>query len=77
MAWMQQDCKGFRRIGTRISARHPNPLLVMPGLVPGIHAAVQRKRWKGMPGTSPGMTEGGDRAAGVEAVMGSGQRPRV
>ena len=58
MAWIQQDLKGFRRIGTRISARHPNPLLVMPGLVPGIHAAVQRKRWKGMPGTSPGMTEG-------------------
>ena len=28
MAWMQQDFKGFRRIGTRISARHPNPLLV-------------------------------------------------
>ena len=42
MAWIQQDFKGFRRIGTRISARHPNPLLVMPllvmpGLVPGIH----------------------------------------
>ena len=29
---------------------------VMPGLVPGIHAAVQRSRWKWMPGTSPGMT---------------------
>ena len=56
MAWIQQDFKGFHRIGTRISARHPNPLLVMPGLVPGIHAAVQRKRWEWMPGTSPGMT---------------------
>ncbi len=36
-----------------------NLLLVMPGLVPGIHAAVRRKRWQEMPGTSPGMTEGG------------------
>ena len=30
----------------------------MPGLVPGIHAAVRRERWREMPGTSPGMTEG-------------------
>ena len=77
MAWIQQDCKGFRRIGTRISARHPNPLLVMPGLVPGIHFHRFRCTAAWMPGTSPGMTEGGDRAVGVESVMGSGQRPRV
>ena len=28
------------------------------GLVPGIHAAVRRKRWREIPGTSPGMTKG-------------------
>ena len=32
--------------------------VVMPGLDPGIHAAPRRKRWREMPGTSPGMTEG-------------------
>ena len=37
----------------------------------------RRKRLREMPGTSPGMTAGGDRGAGVESVMGSGQRPRV
>ena len=35
------------------------PPFVMPGLVPGIHAAVRGKRRKGMPGTSPGMTRRG------------------
>ena len=40
-----------------LSSRHAGPHIVMPGLVPGIHAAVRRKRWREMPGTSPGMTE--------------------
>ncbi len=75
MSRIQQDFKGFRRIGTRISARRPNPLLVMPGLVPGIHAAVQRKRWKGMPGTSPGMTEGAH--SGTVESEGTGDVARV
>ena len=43
----------------RLPPSCPNAPSVMPGLVPGIHAAVRRKRWKGMPGTSPGMTRRG------------------
>ena len=79
MAWIQADFQGFGRIGTRIGARRPGPLpvmptpqtvmptpqtvmsaphIVIPGLVPGIHAAARRKQRRGMPGTSPGMTEG-------------------
>ena len=51
---------GFRaRRGARgaSSCRHARPCIVMPGLVPGIHTAVRRKRWREIPGTSPGMTE--------------------
>ena len=45
----------------------PNAPFVMPGLVPGIHTTVRRKRRWEIPGTSPGMTarrhdEGGVRA---------------
>ena len=36
--------------------------IVIPGLDPGIHAAVRRKRRREMPGTSPGMTKRGVRA---------------
>ena len=75
MAWIQQDFKWFRRIGTRISARHPNPLLVMPGLVPGIHFHRFRCTAAWMPGTSPGMTEGAH--SGTVESEGTGDVARV
>ncbi len=59
MAWIQQGSEGFRRIGTRISARHPDPHIVMPGLVPGIPFHRFRCTAAWMPGTSPGMTRSG------------------
>ena len=52
----------------------PVAVEVMPGLVPGIHAAVRGKRWKGMPGTSPGMTRRGMTRRGV---TGRGMTERV
>ena len=52
--------RGVRR--GRDPDRRPGPLIVIPGLVPGIPAAVGRKQRREMPGTSPGMTEGGVRA---------------
>ena len=69
MAWIQAGFEGFGGIGTRTGTRRPGPHvvipaphIVIPGLVPGIHAAARRKQRRGMPGTSPGMTEGGVRA---------------
>jgi hypothetical protein len=54
--------------GTRVDFRSVQPLRVMPGLVPGIHAVRQRPTSEGfcsgaawMTGTSPVMTRGGCR----------------
>ncbi len=51
------------------SLRRPTrPHIVIPGLVPGIHAAVRRQRWREIPGTSPSMTEGALRYDGRNVV---------
>ena len=56
--------------GRRHFFRHA-PNIVMPGLDPGIQAAVRRKRWREIPGTSPGMTGKGHDGEG------SGRRLRT
>ncbi len=70
------DSSGFPRVWSnrdsdRRPARRPSssscPHIVMPGLVPGIHAAAAMAPTE-MPGTSPGMTEEGVRAQRAEAV---------
>ena len=57
---------GKGRIADAARPRNPRrpPVQIRPmaepdssGLVPGIQAAVRRKRWREIPGTSPGMTE--------------------
>ncbi len=57
MAWIQPGFEGFGEIGTRIDARRPGPVPVIPGLVPGIHTAAWQSRLREIPGTSPGMTK--------------------
>ena len=58
MAGLQPGFEGFGGIGTRIDARRPGPIPVIPGLVPGIHTAARLSRLREIPGTSPGMTKG-------------------
>ena len=64
-AWWRCPAYPNRRPGSRGTP------FVIPGLVPGIHAAVRRKRWREIPGTSPGMTGKGHDGEG------SGRRLRT
>ena len=74
MAWIQPGFEGFGGIGTRIDARRPSPVPVIPGLVPGISLKRLRQAAVWIPGTSPGMTKGGVRAS---RARGGSQTPRA